>query len=70
MPQRQPGPKGQPGARFAGSRDDTEQMVLMLGCSTAPLGSAQGLALRLLQCHLGVGYAAPCHDVAPGSPIQ
>ena len=57
-PQRQPGPKGQPGARFAGSRDDTEQMVLMLGCSTAPLGSAQGLALRLLQCHLGVGMSS------------
>jgi predicted Zn-dependent peptidase len=33
-------------------------MVLMLGCSTVPLGSAQGLALRLLQCHLGVGMSS------------
>lgn len=30
----------------------------MLGCSTVPLGSPQALALRLLQCHLGVGMSS------------
>ena len=57
-PQRRRGPTGQPGAAIAGCTDETEQLVLMLGCSTVPLGSPQALALRLLQCHLGVGMSS------------
>jgi zinc protease len=57
-PERQRGPAGQPGAPLASCCDETEQLVLMLGCSTVPLGSPEGLALRLLQCHLGVGMSS------------
>jgi zinc protease len=37
---------------------DTEQLVLMLGCATLPLGHPDTLALRLLQAHLGVGMSS------------
>jgi predicted Zn-dependent peptidase len=40
------------------SEEDTEQLVLMLGAATVPLGHRQGLALRLLHCHLGVGMSS------------
>ena len=44
--------------RLACSEEDTEQLVLMLGAATVPLGHRQGLALRLLHCHLGVGMSS------------
>ena len=44
--------------RLASSDEDTEQLVLMLGAATVPLGHRQGLALRLLHCHLGVGMSS------------
>ena len=37
---------------------DTEQLVLMLGCPTLPLGHPDALALRLLQTHLGMGMSS------------
>jgi len=37
---------------------DTEQLVLMLGCPTVPLGHPDALALRLLQNHLGLGMSS------------
>ncbi len=37
---------------------DTEQLVLMLGTATVPLADPRSLALRLLQCHLGVGMSS------------
>jgi predicted Zn-dependent peptidase len=37
---------------------DTEQLVLMLGTATVPLGDPDGLALRLLQAHLGMGMSS------------
>ena len=57
-PPRRRGPAGQPGAAMATCADETEQLVLMLGCSTVPLGAPEALALRLLQCHLGVGMSS------------
>ena len=57
-PQRQAGPGGSSGDHFAASQDETEQLVLMLGTSTVPMGSAQALALRLLHCHLGIGMSS------------
>jgi predicted Zn-dependent peptidase len=57
-PQRQAGPGGEAGERFAASQDDTEQLVLMLGTSTVPMASEQALALRLLHCHLGIGMSS------------
>ena len=44
--------------RLACKEEDTEQLVLMLGAATVPLGHRQGLALRLLHCHLGVGMSS------------
>jgi zinc protease len=44
--------------RFAELSQDTEQLVLMLGASTVPLGHPDGLALRLLQAHLGMGMSS------------
>ena len=44
--------------RLACSEEDTEQLVLMLGAATVPLGHRHGLALRLLHCHLGVGMSS------------
>ncbi|MCX5941902.1 MAG: pitrilysin family protein, partial [Cyanobacteria bacterium] len=49
---------GRPCQRLASNEEDTEQLVLMLGAATVPLGHRQGLALRLLHCHLGVGMSS------------
>jgi zinc protease len=59
----QPSPGAGPGAasslqRFASLEQDTEQVVLMLGAATVPLGDPDGLALRLLQAHLGMGMSS------------
>jgi predicted Zn-dependent peptidase len=37
--------------------EDTEQLVLMLGCATVPLGHVDALSLRLLQAHMGLGMS-------------
>mgnify|MGYP006267759051 CR=1 FL=1 len=37
---------------------DTEQVVLMLGCPTVPLGHPDNLPLRVLQAHLGLGMSS------------
>ena len=37
---------------------DTEQLVLMLGCATVPLGHPDAVALRLIQAHLGLGMSS------------
>jgi predicted Zn-dependent peptidase len=54
-----PGPQA-PGCsqRFTSLEQDTEQLVLMLGAATVPLGDPDGLALRLLQAHLGMGMSS------------
>ena len=57
-PERQEGPTGTPSAGLCQCEDDTEQLVLMLGCTTVPLGTPEALALRLLHCHLGVGMSS------------
>ncbi len=57
-PIRQAGPSGSDGSAVASAEDDTEQLVLMLGATTTPLGTPQALALRLLHCHLGVGMSS------------
>ena len=43
---------------FQAQEQDTEQVVLMLGCPTVPLGHPDALALRLLQTHLGMGMSS------------
>ncbi|MFM7315204.1 MAG: M16 family metallopeptidase [Cyanobium sp.] len=43
---------------LAATEQDTEQLVLMLGCATLPLGHPDTTALRLLQAHLGVGMSS------------
>ena len=45
-------------ARLAQLEQDTEQLVLMLGCPTVPLGHVDAVALRLLQAHLGLGMSS------------
>ncbi|MFZ9463336.1 MAG: M16 family metallopeptidase, partial [Vulcanococcus sp.] len=40
------------------SDNSVAHLVLMLGCTTTPLGSPEALALRLLHCHLGVGMSS------------
>jgi zinc protease len=47
----------QPGT-VAAIEQDTEQLVLMLGCPTLPLGHPDTTALRLLQAHLGLGMSS------------
>lgn len=37
---------------------DTEQVVVMLGAATVPLGHPDALALRLLQAHFGLGMSS------------
>jgi predicted Zn-dependent peptidase len=44
-------------ARLATEEQDTEQLVLMLGTATVPMGHPDALALRLLQTHLGMGMS-------------
>ncbi|MCP9808870.1 insulinase family protein [Cyanobium sp. HWJ4-Hawea] len=43
---------------LAGLEQDTEQLVLMLGVATVPLGHPDALALRILQAHLGMGMSS------------
>ena len=57
-PKRAAGPQGTSRSALATCQDDTEQLVLMLGATTTPLGAPQALALRLLHCHLGVGMSS------------
>ena len=57
-PERQTGPAGTAASGLCQCQDDTEQLVLMLGCTTVPLGTPEALALRLLHCHLGVGMSS------------
>jgi predicted Zn-dependent peptidase len=52
------GPSAQPGPALALQEQETEQLVLMLGCATVPLGHEDALALRLLQAHLGLGMSS------------
>ncbi|MCX5953779.1 MAG: pitrilysin family protein [Cyanobacteria bacterium] len=57
----------EPDAAIRGSielqEQDTEQLVLMLGTPTLPLGHPDGPALRLLQTHLGAGMSARLFQV-------
>ena len=46
------------GANLMALEQDTEQLVLMLGCPTVPLGHPDALPLRLLQTHLGLGMSS------------
>ncbi len=57
-PERRRGPQGLSATALATSPDETEQLVLMLGCTTTALGAEQALALRLLHCHLGIGMSS------------
>jgi len=55
-----------PSARYGSielQEQDTEQLVLMLGTTTLPLGHPDGPALRLLQTHLGAGMSAHLFQV-------
>jgi predicted Zn-dependent peptidase len=47
-----------PAARYGQQVQDTEQVVLLLGAATVPLGHPDALALRLLQAHLGMGMSS------------
>ena len=47
-----------PPGSLAALEQDTEQLVLLLGCSTLPLGHPDTTALRLLQAHLGAGMSS------------
>jgi predicted Zn-dependent peptidase len=47
-----------PRTTLALQEQDTEQLVLMLGAATIPLGHPDALALRLLQAHLGLGMSS------------
>lgn len=57
-PRSLPGPEAEPGEPLALVEQDTEQLVLMLGSATVPLGHDDALALRLLQAHLGQGMSS------------
>ncbi len=58
LPKVAPGPEASPQQSLALLEQSTEQLVLMLGWATVPLGHPDGLALRLLQAHLGVGMSS------------
>ncbi|QPN63574.1 pitrilysin family protein [Synechococcus sp. CBW1004] len=47
-----------PAGTLAAIEQDTEQLVLLLGCATLPLGHPDTTALRLIQAHLGVGMSS------------
>jgi len=47
-----------PPSQLAQLEQDTEQLVLMLGSPTVPLGHGDAVALRLLQAHLGLGMSS------------
>jgi predicted Zn-dependent peptidase len=49
-------PQAPPSLAF--EEEDTEQLVLMLGCATVPMGHADSVSLRLLQAHLGLGMSS------------
>jgi len=51
------GPAGS-GSPLSLIEEDTEQVVLMLGCTTVPLADADNLPLRVLQAHLGLGMSS------------
>jgi predicted Zn-dependent peptidase len=51
------------GDSLAVQEQDTEQLVLMLGAPTVPLGHGDSLALRLLQAHLGLGMSSRLFQV-------
>lgn len=51
-------PRATPAPALAVLEQDTEQLVLMLGCPTVPLGHADAVALRLLHAHLGLGMSS------------
>jgi len=52
------GLSGSPAGNLMALEQDTEQLVLMLGCPTVPLGHPDALPLRLLQTHLGLGMSS------------
>jgi predicted Zn-dependent peptidase len=54
----EPGGVSAAGASLRALEQDTEQLVLMLGCPTVPLGHPDALPLRLLQTHLGMGMSS------------
>jgi predicted Zn-dependent peptidase len=58
-----PGPGAARAAGLATLEQDTEQLVLMLGCATVPLGHPDALPLRLLQTHLGMGMSSRLFQV-------
>ena len=58
LPGLEPGPGASPGADLGLVEQPTEQLVLMLGAATVPLSHPDGLALRLLQAHLGLGMSS------------
>ncbi|MFM7635613.1 MAG: M16 family metallopeptidase [Cyanobacteriota bacterium] len=58
LPGSSAGPAAQLGERLAVLEQPTEQLVLMQGCATVPLSHPDGLALRLLQAHLGLGMSS------------
>jgi zinc protease len=43
--------------RLARLEQDTEQLVILIGATTVPLGHPDALPLRLLQAHLGLGMS-------------
>jgi len=45
-------------ATIACCEEDTEQLVLMLGCRVPPLSDPDNLPLRVLQAHLGLGMSS------------
>lgn len=47
-----------PAGTLAAIEQDTEQLVLLLGCATLPLGHPDTTALQLLQTHLGAGMSS------------
>jgi zinc protease len=52
------GPAPAPQQRIACLEEETEQLVLMLGSATVPLGDDDALPLQLLQAHLGLGMSS------------
>ncbi|MEB3308363.1 MAG: pitrilysin family protein [Cyanobacteriota bacterium] len=58
LPRLEPGPERSLQQPLMVLDQATEQLVLMLGWATVPLGHPDGLALRLLQVHLGVGMSS------------
>jgi predicted Zn-dependent peptidase len=57
-PEHGPGPLAQGAGGFGPMEQDTEQLGVMLGSATVPLGHPDALALRVLQAHLGMGMSS------------